>query len=279
MPHVLTHAPRIEPAPHASNGARLVSFTGKILPLRHITLVCDATGGIARTKLRQHFRNEYRQPLELVYTFPLPADGAVSGYEICAGERLIKGRIERRADARSHYETARLDGRTAGLVEQARSNVFTQLLGNIRPLTDVTVELTIDQPLQWIAGHGWEWRFPTVVAPRYVGAKGVVPDAARVTVDVVNGVTPATASVTLTISEDLAGTPTSSTHPIVAANQTVTLVAGAALDRDIVIRWRRLADRPRQDRRRRVGTAARREAVSCGRWIECDSGFVGARGD
>jgi vault protein inter-alpha-trypsin-like protein len=87
MPHVLTHAPGIEPAPHASNGARLVSFTGKILPLRHITLVCDATGGIARTKLRQHFRNEYRQPLELVYTFPLPADGAVSGYEICAFRR------------------------------------------------------------------------------------------------------------------------------------------------------------------------------------------------
>ena len=107
-----------------------------------------------RPKLRQHFRNEYRQPLELVYTFPLPADSAVSGYEIRAGERLMKGRIERRDDARAYYETARLDGRTAGLVDQERSNVFTQRLGNIPPLTDVTVELTIDQPLQWIAGTG-----------------------------------------------------------------------------------------------------------------------------
>jgi hypothetical protein len=64
MPHVLTNGPGVEPAPQASNGARLVSLTGEILPLRQITLVCDATGGIARTKLRQHFRNEYRQPLD-----------------------------------------------------------------------------------------------------------------------------------------------------------------------------------------------------------------------
>ena len=47
MPLVLTNAPGVEPAPHASNGARLVSLTGKILPLRQITLVCDATGGVA----------------------------------------------------------------------------------------------------------------------------------------------------------------------------------------------------------------------------------------
>src|SRR5262249_33097212 len=152
------------------------------------------------------------------------------GYEICAGERLIKGRIERRDDARAHFETARLGGRTAGLVEQERSNVFTQLLGNIPPLTDVTVELTIDQPLQWIARHGWEWRFPPAAPPRYVGAEGVVPDAERLAVDVVNGVTPATASLALTIADDLAGTPTSPTHPIVATNQSVTLAAGAALD-------------------------------------------------
>src|SRR5262245_55818546 len=136
MPHVLTNAPGVEPAPQASNGARLVSLTGKILPLRQITLVCDATGGIVRTKLRQHFRNEYRQPLELVYTFPLPADGAVSGYEICAGERLIKGRIESRDDARVLYETARLDGSAAGLVEEERSSVFKKVLGKTRALTD-----------------------------------------------------------------------------------------------------------------------------------------------
>jgi Ca-activated chloride channel family protein len=222
---------------HLSNGARLVSPTDQALPLRHIDLTCEAFGGVARTKLHQRFSNEYRNPLELTYTFPLPADGAVSGYEIRAGDRVIRGRVEPREKARAKYDAARLEGRTAGLVEQERSSVFTQYLGNIPPATDVIVELTIDQPLHWMSDYGWEWRFPTVVAPRYLGGEGTVPDASRVTVDVVNGVTSPTASVTLTIAEDLSIAPTSPTHAIVVTDRSVALAADAALDRDIVIRW------------------------------------------
>jgi Ca-activated chloride channel family protein len=135
-------------AAYLSNGARLVSLTDQALPLRHIELTCEAFGGIARTRLHQRFSNEHRQPLELTYTFPLPADGAVSGYEIRAGNRVIKGRVEPREDARAKYDAARLQGRTAGLVEQERSTVFTQHLGNIPATTEVIVELTIDQPLR-----------------------------------------------------------------------------------------------------------------------------------
>jgi hypothetical protein len=150
---------------------------------------------------------------------------------------VIKGRVEAREEARAQYDAARLEGHTAGLVEQERSNVFTQCLGNIPPATDVNVELTIDQPLHWLPGLGWEWRFPTVVAPRYLGSEGTVPDASRVTMDVVNGVTSPTASVILTIGEDPFIAPTSPTHSIVVTNRSVALAAGAALDRDIVIRW------------------------------------------
>ena len=172
---VTLHNPsQMLPTAHASNGARLVSRTGENLPLRGITLTCEAMGGIARTKLHQHFTNAYPTPLELTYSFPLPADGAVAGYEVHAGNRVITGRIERRDDARTQYETARLEGRTAGLVEQERPNLFTLYLGNIPPSTDVTVALTIDHALRWIPGGVWEWRFPTVVAPRYLGENGVV---------------------------------------------------------------------------------------------------------
>lgn len=133
------------------------------------------------------------------------------------------------------YEAARLEGRMAALVEQERVNLFTQRLGNISASTEVIVELTIDHPLAWISG-GWEWRFPTVVAPRYLGGDGTVRDAEAVTVDVVNGATSPTASVTLTI-DDLLGVPSSSTHAITVAGQVVTLSNDVALDRDLVIRW------------------------------------------
>jgi Ca-activated chloride channel family protein len=237
MPVLLQNPARMPAHAHASNGARLVSTAGHVLPLRRIELTCEAFGGIARTRLLQHFSNKNAHPLELTYTFPLPADGTVSGYEIRAGNRVIRGRVERRDEARAQYEAARLEGRTAGLVEQERSNLFTQYLGNIPATTDVIVELTIDQLLRWVPGYGWEWRFPTVVAPRYLGAEGVVRDADRVTVDVVNGVTSPTASVALTIAEDLSIAPTSPTHRIVVTDRSVALAADAALDRDIVIRW------------------------------------------
>jgi len=237
MPDLLQNRAHMPAMSHASNGARLVSAAGDVLPLQRIELTCEAFGGIARTKLHQHFSNNYPTPLELTYALPLPADGAVSGYEIRAGHRVIKGRVEPRDKAREQFDTARLEGRTAGLVEQERANLFTQHLGNIPATTDVIVELTIDQPLRWVAGFGWEWRFPTVVAPRYLGAEGVVPDADRVTVDVVNGVTSPAASVTLTITEDLAIEPTSPTHPIVVTDRSVAQVENARLDRDIVIRW------------------------------------------
>jgi Ca-activated chloride channel family protein len=229
---------------HPSNGARLVSRTDQLLPLRHVDLACEAFGGIARTTLRQQFSNDHPGPLELTYTFPLPADGAVSGYEIRAGSRVIRGRVQPRETARAQYDMARLQGRTAGLVEQERSNLFTQYLGNIPAATDVIVELTIDQPLRWASGFGWEWRFPTVVAPRYLGSEGKVSDASRVTVDLVNGVTNPTAAVALSIAEDLALAPTSPTHSIVVTNQSVALAADAALDRDIVIRWAVPRQRP-----------------------------------
>ena len=204
------------------------------LPLKGITLTGDAVGGIAVSGYTSASPTD-PMPLELTYAFPLPADGAVAGYEIRAGNRLIKGRIERRDDALTQYEAARLEGRTAALVEQERPNLFTQRLGNIPASTDVTVELTIDHPVAWLAGSGWEWRFPTVVAPRYLGTNGTVPDADAVTMDVVNGVSGPRASVELTIDDPLVAPPTSTTHSIAEANGKVTLVSDTVLDRDIVI--------------------------------------------
>lgn len=237
MPNLLQNPAHMSGTAHASNGARLVSPTGERCPLQRIQLTCEAFGGIARTRLNQHFSNPHPIPLQLTYAFALPADGAVSGYTIRAGDRTITGKVEPRARALEEFEAACLEGRTAGLVEQERSSLFTQQLGNIPAQTDVVVELTIDHPLKWVSGYGWEWRFPTVVAPRYLGAAGVVADAGRVTTDVAAGTALPTASVTLTIAEELSTAPMSPTHEIVVTNHAVTLAAHALLDRDLVIRW------------------------------------------
>jgi len=229
---------------HQSCGGRLVSVDGRSLPLRAAALAAEAGGGLARSILRQTFRNDHTEPLEVLYTFPLPAEGAVAGYEFRIGERRVVGRIDRRAAARERYAQALVEGRTAGLVDQERANLFTQRLGNVPPGVEVVVELHVDQKLRWLAEGLWEWRFPTVTAPRYLGAEGRVADAGKVSVEVAGGGTGIRASLDLVVHDPLpeGGAPRSPSHAIRtggADTLRVTLAAdnGAALDRDVVVRW------------------------------------------
>lgn len=236
-------------APVAAHGARSVPTAGRSLPLVSTHLAADTRGGLARLTFTQRFRNVHTVPLAVSYSLPLPADAAVSGFVIHVGERRIVGEIDRRSAARERYEDALLEGRTAGLLEQERTSLFTQELGNVPPGADVVVEVLLDQPLAWLDG-GWELRFPTTVAPRYLGEPGRVVDEAAVTQDLAAGPVDARLSFALAIRDALApgAAPSSPSHAlVVAANERgtqVTLAGDAPLDRDLVVRWAVAAEAP-----------------------------------
>ncbi len=238
-----TLAPTTDP----SAGGRLVAADGRALPMAAAALSARAGRGLCRATLTQVFRNVHAEPLAVTYLFPLPHDGAVSGFAFTLDGRRTVGEVDRVASARERYEEAILEGRTAALVEQVRGSVFTQSLGNLPPGAEVRVELTVDQRLAWLPEGAWEWRFPTAVAPRYQGAPGRTADAARLTVDVADGPLPARLTLALDVEDGLAagGAVTSPSHPLhlvpaalgpgwragLAAEQ------GAPLDRDVVVRW------------------------------------------
>ena len=231
--------------PDQGNGARLVSVEGRDLPLKSVAVAGQAKGGLARVVLKQTYANPHAEPLKVTYTMPLPADGAVAAYEFVIGDRRVVGEIDRRARARDRFERALIEGRTAGILDQERASLFTQEIGNVPPRTEVAVELSLDQPLVWLPEGMWEWRFPTVAAPRYLGAPGRVEDAANVTVDVADGATGARASLEIVIGDLLADgrRPESPSHRLSVAGRgaatSVTFAGdgGAALDRDLVVRW------------------------------------------
>ena len=203
-------------AAHESSGCRLATTEGQILPLEEVMLSAEARGGLARVTVRQTFRNTYAEPLAVTYQLPLPSDSAVSGFAFTIGDRKVIGEIDRREDARVRFDQAVLEGRTAALVEQARSSVFTQELGNIPPGTDVVCEIAIDQRLRWLEEGAWEWRFPTVVGPRYLGAPGRVPDADDVTVDVADAPLPGRCGLSLAVRDAVVAgrRPDSPSHPV-----------------------------------------------------------------
>jgi Ca-activated chloride channel family protein len=145
------------------------------------------SGNISRVEVTQTFQNPYDKPLEAIYVFPLPDQAAVDDMEIRIGDRVIKGNIKKREEAKAIYERARQEGRTAGLLEQERDNIFTQSLANIKPNEQIKVTIRYTESLKFEEGD-YEFVFPMVVGPRYIPGQAIdpqgnttqVPDASRI---------------------------------------------------------------------------------------------------
>src|SRR5688572_13201557 len=165
---------------NSSDPAHSLVTPSATMPLESAALRVVARGGVARVILEQTFANHHPDPLAVTYVLPLPADGAVSGFAFTIGDRRIEGEIDRKRAARERYEDAIAHGHTAALLEQERSSLFTQEIGNVPPGARVVCEIVIDQPLRWLDEGSWEWRFPLAAAPRYLGEPGRVSDAAKV---------------------------------------------------------------------------------------------------
>ena len=216
--------------PAGRRGAALVSVDGREYPLESAKVVAEASGGVAFSTLIQEYRNPYDEPLEVVYTLPLPADGAVIGYSMRVGGRVIRGEVHSRDEARADYEKALFEGRTAGLLEQDRDDTFTQRLGSLPARQNAEITIEVLHPVGFLPGADalgpqWEYRFPTVVSVRYEGAPGRVPDADRLEIDRAAGAgeIPTRIELTLTTIDD--------------SGSVARRVEAMPLDRDLVVRW------------------------------------------
>ncbi|MCD4727487.1 MAG: VWA domain-containing protein [Pirellulales bacterium] len=155
----------------------------------------EISGVLARVRVEQVFENPYSERLEAVYVFPLPENAAVDRYWFQIGEKVVRGVVKKREEARREYEHAKSQGRKAALLEQERPDIFTQSVANIPSHGTITVHLEYVYPVVIDSGR-YVFRFPMVVGPRYIPGQSLarpnvgrgwisdtdqVPDASRVT--------------------------------------------------------------------------------------------------
>lgn len=147
------------------------------LPLKALNVKAHILGLVTRVLVTQTFVNTHREAIEAVYIFPLPPRAAVSGFTMRVGDRLVEGMLFERGQARENYRRAIEAGKQAAMAEEDRPNVFTLSVGNLMPgdVAEICFELS---GLLSLEGCEAEWRFPLVVAPRYIPGSPLEADPA-----------------------------------------------------------------------------------------------------
>lgn len=137
------------------------------VPLEHTTFLVEVVGPLAETTLTQRFRNRHHAPLDALYVFPIPSEAAVSELELRIGERVIRGTVQSRAEARRIFREAAERGHDAALLAQERPNMLSVEVANLQPDAVVEVRLRYIEHVPY--DDGWfRLVIPTVVLPRYL---------------------------------------------------------------------------------------------------------------
>lgn len=135
-------------------------------PLKATNVVTTINGVIAETYVTQTYINEGDVPINARYVFPASSDVTVHGMKMIIGNEMITARIKEKEEAKTEYEEAKSEGKSASLMEQKRPNVFTMDVANIMPGDTVDIELHYTELIS-PKENIYEFVFPTVVGPRY----------------------------------------------------------------------------------------------------------------
>jgi len=230
---------------------------GVCLPLAAMDVDAAIAGVVASIEVAQTFVNTTGLAIEATYMFPLPDRAAVNRFRMEVAGRVIEGVIDERGAAREQYEQAIATGHRAAITEEERPGVFTLRVGNLMPGESATIRISLVGPLPVDDGE-LTFRFPLVVAPRYMPGQGLggeqaglgveqdtslVPDASRISPPVLlPGLrNPVRLGIRVALMDHDVRDVKSSLHAVTASNRdarVVELGAAERLDRDFILRWR-----------------------------------------
>jgi Ca-activated chloride channel family protein len=254
---------RLESCPTEADesGFGALATANGALPLQAMEVNAQIEGLLSHLTVSQTFVNTLDEPIEATYIFPLPDRMAVTRFHMEVGGREVEGVLKERAAARREYRTALKQGHQAAITEEERPGTFTMRVGNLMAGEEAVVRLSLVGSLPYDNGEA-TFRFPLVVAPRYVPGKPLpgpavgtgtaadttaVPDASRVTPPTMLPGYPNPVRLALAVDLHPSGIPLhdfrSSLHAVLHAEdgdgvQRIMLQAGERLNRDFILRFR-----------------------------------------
>ena len=136
------------------------------LTLKDVNITGEVLGRFGIYKIFQSYENNSGKTLEVFYTFPLSRTASVYDFTAKIGDKVIRGIVKEKSQAKKDYQRAITRGDSAYLFEREYGNIFKVTLGKIAAGEQVEIILSyID--VHDITDNTVEVRIPTVVAPRY----------------------------------------------------------------------------------------------------------------
>jgi len=234
------------------------------LPLKGVECAFNVCGDVVSVEIDQIFHQNSKQPLDCLYTFPLPAGAAVYRCEMHLDGRVIRARVEERERAREIAQEKKAAGYRTALVEMERDNLFTLSLGNVQPGDMLVIRFAYFQTLSRL-GDWTSFSVPFCPGIRYIpgtpllrAPKGrgsmddtdQVPDASRISPPRIDRLHPDAAylSVEGIIDHPLNDVKdiSSPSHPVFVksaeGSSNLSIANRAAVpDSDFVLRWTELS--------------------------------------
>ncbi len=137
-------------------------------PLKSTDVTTNIEGIIADTYVVQTYANQGTKPINASYVFPASTKVTIHGMQMKIGNQTVTATIKEKEQAEEEFEEAKSEGKSASMLSEQRANVFTMDVANIMPGDEVRIELHYTELITPTEGT-YQYVFPTVVGPRYVG--------------------------------------------------------------------------------------------------------------
>lgn len=118
----------------------------------HVNVVIE--DGYAVTQIEQVFYNPHDNPLEAIYSFPVPDKASVGEFTYWIEGKPITGEVIEKQQARQIYEEEKAQGRETALTEKNEYKTFDSSVYPVKPQQEVKIRLVYIQPAHVDSGIG-----------------------------------------------------------------------------------------------------------------------------
>eukprot|EP00090_Calanus_glacialis_P005452 TRINITY_DN14219_c0_g1_i3.p1 TRINITY_DN14219_c0_g1~~TRINITY_DN14219_c0_g1_i3.p1 ORF type:complete len:804 (+),score=256.05 TRINITY_DN14219_c0_g1_i3:133-2544(+) len=140
------------------------------VPLISVKILAKVVNFITEVEVTQEYQNKEKNPIEVIYFFPVEEEAAVTACSAELEGRTVEAKVQEKEKAQKLYDEAIKEKKTAFLLQETKADIFQLNVGNLSPGAGCKVKITYLMELPVEDGKT-RLTIPTTIAPKYVPAK------------------------------------------------------------------------------------------------------------